>query len=241
MKMSRILKAVTFDFWDTLAFATDYTNVRIDFLMNLLEKEGFSQEKALIKDAYLSAQKAFYNTWKYEQRYFSAQERTDIVLSELKITLPEELKHTITKEFEEIVLRVPPPIMHDAETVLKLLHERYKIGLICDSGMSPGNVLRRILKKQKLLMYFHSMVFSDEIGYTKPHAKIFGRALEKLQALPEEVVHIGDLLTTDIAGAQAYGMKAIWFNWKNDKKEKETNIVPDYEIKRLTELLPLFA
>ncbi len=241
MKMSRMLKAVTFDFWDTLVYATDYTNARIDFLTNFLGKEGFSQEKELIKVAYLSAQKAFYNTWKHEQRYFSAGERIDIVLRELKITVSEESKHAIIKEFEEIVLRVPPLIMHDAETVLQSLHERYTIGLICDSGMSPGNILRRILKKQKLLKYFHATVFSDEIGYTKPHTKIFGRALEKLQVRPDEVAHIGDLLATDIAGAQAYGMKAIWYNWKNDKNENEMNIVPDYEIKKLTQLLQLLA
>ena len=126
--MSRMLKAVTFDFWDTLVYATDYSNVRINFLTEFLEKEGFSQEKELIKAAYLSSQKAFYNTWKYEQRYISATERTEIVLRELKTALSEELKRTIVKEFEEIVLRVPPLIMNDAETVLQSLHERYKIG-----------------------------------------------------------------------------------------------------------------
>ena len=241
MIMSRLLKAVTFDFWDTLFYATDYTNGRINFLTAFLEKEGFFQERKSVKTAYLVSQNVFYNTWKYEQRYISAAERTEIVLAELKITLSEELKRRVIKEFEEIILRVPPPIMHDAETVLQSLHRRYKIGLICDSGMAPGNILTRILKKHKILKYFHSTVFSDEIGYTKPHAKIFGHALEKLQLFPEEVAHVGDLLSTDVAGAQAFGMKAIWYNWKDDNNEKKMKIAPDYVIKKLPQLYQILT
>jgi len=239
--MRRILKAVTFDFWDTLFYTTDYTNARISFLTGFLEKEGFFQEKKSIKAAYLVAHNTFYNTWKNEQRYISAAERTEIILTELKISLSEELKRRIIKEFEEIILRVPPLIMHDAETVLQSLHGRYKIGLICDSGMSPGNILTRILKKHKILKYFHSTVFSDEIGHTKPHAKIFRHALEKLQLFPEDVAHVGDLLSTDVAGAQAFGMKAVWYNWKNDKNEKKMNIAPDYVINKLPQLLQLLT
>jgi len=109
--------------------------------------------------------------------------------------------------------------------------------LICDSGMSPGRILRKVLESHNLLKYFNCTVFSDEMGCTKPNPIIFKKALKKLNAEPVEAIHIGDLLLTDIAGAKAVGMKAVWFNWKNELRRVGIDIQPDYEIHKLSELL----
>lgn len=67
----------------------------------------------------------------------------------------------------------------------------------------------------------------------------FSKALEKLKVKPPEAMHIGDLLETDIAGAKAIGVKTVWFNWKSEQKKSKTNIVPDYEIDKLSQLLQI--
>lgn len=234
-----MIKAITFDFWETIVGAIDYTDVRINFLANTLEIEGFSKNRKLIKDAYLSSQKAFYSAWKNEQKYISAVERTESILKTLEINLSHKSKHNIIKRFEEIVLLAPPPLMNDSETVLKSLYDNYRIGLICDSGMSPGKILRKVLEYHNVLKYFCCTIFSDEIGRNKPNPIVFRQALKKLEVKPTEAIHVGDLLETDIAGANAIGMKTVWFNWKNKSKKSKTNVLPDYEINSLSQILQI--
>lgn len=235
-----MLKAITFDLWNTIFDVIDYTEERIDFLAQFLTKNGFSCDKELIRGAYLSALKFFTDTWKNEQRYISAGERVEHTLGALGIELPITSKKVIVKEFEEIVLNNPPQLIDGVAGVIKLLHENYKLGLICDSGMSPGKILRNILKIHKILKYFSCTIFSDEIGYTKPNPIIFKKALEELDVKPAEVMHVGDLLRTDVAGAKAVGMKAVWLNWKKEQGCGQ-NIIPDYEIHSLAELLTILT
>lgn len=234
-----MVKAITFDFWETTVGTIDYTDVRINFLANTLEMEGFSKNRKLVRDAYLSAQKAFYNAWKNEQKYISALERTESILKTLEINLSHKSKHNIIKRFEEIALLAPPPLMNDSEMVLKSLYDNYRIGLICDSGMSPGKILRKVLEYHNVLKYFCCTIFSDEMGRNKPNPIVFRQALKKLEVNATEAIHVGDLLETDIAGANAIGMKTVWFNWKNKSKKSKTNIVPDYEIDKLSQLLQI--
>ena len=46
----------------------------------------------------------------------------------------------------------------------------------------------------------------------KPAAAPFQRAVELCGGDPQRWVHVGDGLDTDVAGAQACGMKAVWIN-----------------------------
>ncbi|MBZ0305595.1 MAG: HAD-IA family hydrolase, partial [Anaerolineae bacterium] len=89
-------------------------------------------------------------------------------------------------------------------------------------------------------------ISAADIGYLKPHVRIFEAALHQLQARPEEVVFIGDSLRADIAGAQAAGMKAIWRKTENRISEFDSRvdrdgrvIVPDGTIVTLAELYPI--
>lgn len=59
---------------------------------------------------------------------------------------------------------------------------------------------------------FASVVISAEVGFAKPDPAIFRVALETLDVSPENICHVGDNLTTDVAGAQAAGLRAIWLN-----------------------------
>jgi putative hydrolase of the HAD superfamily len=54
-----------------------------------------------------------------------------------------------------------------------------------------------------------AVIDSARVGAAKPDPRIFAVALEQVGARPQEVVHIGDRLATDIAGARAAGIAAI--------------------------------
>lgn len=59
---------------------------------------------------------------------------------------------------------------------------------------------------------FAFIVHAEKLGEMKPAAAPFRHAVELSGGDPARWVHVGDGLDTDIAGAQACGMKAVWIN-----------------------------
>jgi putative hydrolase of the HAD superfamily len=60
-----------------------------------------------------------------------------------------------------------------------------------------------------LLEHVEAVVSSGDAGVAKPDPRIFERALELAGAEPDEVVHVGDSIDNDVAGARAAGLRAI--------------------------------
>jgi len=103
-----------------------------------------------------------------------------------------------------------------AERLLRFLKEReYKIGLVCNTGRTPGIVIREILQKLGLLQYFDVLMFSNEYGLLKPRPEIFLEALSRINVEPSEAVHIGDRPDLDILGAKKARLKAIHLRLTN--------------------------
>ena len=65
---------------------------------------------------------------------------------------------------------------------------------------TTGRGLRYLLQRQGLLRYFNYMLFSDEIGASKPEPEVFRRAALGLGAAPFQIVHIGDRESNDVIG-----------------------------------------
>jgi putative hydrolase of the HAD superfamily len=84
-----------------------------------------------------------------------------------------------------------------------------RLGLVCNTGRTPGRMLRVVLERLGLSPHLAVLTFSDEIGLRKPHAEIFLRTLGALGVEPREAVHVGDNLAADVAGARGVGMGGI--------------------------------
>ncbi len=235
-----MVDAVTFDLWNTLLCDRHYGDYRINLLTRILRNEGFSRDRQVARAAYSSMIDYFNEAWRRERRHVPAEDLTEFVLGRLEVHLPNDLKSALVKGFEEAIFHDPPPLMKYAEEVLKSVHRRHRIGLISNSGVTPGRILRRVLRDHRVLQYFSCTVFSDEVGYHKPHPAIFRRAVEELQVEVSEVMHVGDLVEVDVAGAKAIGMKAVWFN--NTERQyqiDEMEFTPDYEIVTLSQVMEI--
>ena len=64
------------------------------------------------------------------------------------------------------------------------------------------------------------MFTSEQAKYSKPRKEIFQYALDKIGLKPEEVIHIGDSLESDVKCPGQAGIKSIWLN-------REGKAVPD--------------
>jgi FMN phosphatase YigB (HAD superfamily) len=116
----------------------------------------------------------------------------------------------------EVELTLAPRI---GATLERLAGEGLALGIVCDAGFTGGAILRAFLADQGLLAFFSGWGFSDEIGAYKPAPEIFAAALGMLGAEPAEAVHIGDLRRTDVAGARAFGMGTIRYRELADDPE----------------------
>jgi len=99
----------------------------------------------------------------------------------------------------------------DIRETLGELRRRFPLAIICDTGYSSGHVLRKFMEERGLIEYFSVLTFSDEQPHSKPHRSAFESTVRAAGGRLEDSVHIGDTQRTDIAGAQACGMKAILF------------------------------
>ena len=227
-----MLRAVTFDFWATLyqdAYARDE---RLDLLAEVLAHHGQPRPRATLEAAYEDAWTEWTRIWQEEHRSVTADRWLRHMLASLDVALAEETVASLRRPFEEIHLLgdQPRPVPGVTE-VLPRLARRYRLGLISDVGLTPGRVLRQILRRDGLLSYFQALTFSDDTGATKPEPEQFTRTLAALDVQPAEAAHIGDLPETDLAGARAVGMRAILFlgvNRREDGRPLADAVFEDY-------------
>ncbi len=87
---------------------------------------------------------------------------------------------------------------------------------------------------------FDAVVISGEVGVAKPDSSVFGLALDMLDVEREHVWHVGDNLMTDVAGAKAAGLTAVWLN-RGGLSRSDGEPEPDVEIRSLSDLMTLLA
>jgi putative hydrolase of the HAD superfamily len=218
------MKLVTFDFWNTLFHDRNEhlrNQKRIAFAFNLLRKYRDALAVSDVEAAFAAAARDFNRQWE-ELRAARMDRYARVLLSELKLEISPEDSATLVRFFETVLLEFPPQIIPQAAESIQYAGRRMKVGLISDTGYSPGSTLRQILGSHGLEHHFHSFSFSDETGYLKPRPETYRRILEELEIRPEDAVHVGDLEHTDIAGAKEMGMKAIKYIGANKEAVRES-------------------
>ena len=103
----------------------------------------------------------------------------------------------------------PPPetMPHVREALEAMQQAGYRLGVICNTGMAGGRVLRQVLEHHGLLQYFAATVFSNQFGWSKPHPSIFFHTLWQLGEIPPNAaLHVGDAEELDVEGARAAGL-----------------------------------
>ncbi|MPS71589.1 MAG: phosphoglycolate phosphatase [Chryseobacterium sp.] len=108
---------------------------------------------------------------------------------------------------------IPLIIWKDIDHLLKKIKEKEKTAsILSNTAFIHGDSLRKVLRQLELEQYFSFMIFSDEIGMSKPNIKIFEYLYKKTQELRplhrSQIIHLGDSKIADQNGALSYGMNA---------------------------------
>jgi putative hydrolase of the HAD superfamily len=125
--------------------------------------------------------------------------------------------------------------------LLKTLHAAgYKLAII--TNYNADRVFQRTIDYLGIRPYLDICLSSASVEYRKPDTKIFTIALERWDALPYEVVVVGDSLADDIAGGIELGALTVLIEQSTmpqiafSNEQLASQVHPDARITDLTEL-----
>lgn len=140
-----------------------------------------------------------------------------------------------TQDLYAYKLSLEHPFMEGGQELLSKLYGKFKM-YIASNGIAI--VQDRRIRDTGIAKYFDGIFISQRIGHNKPSREFFDACFATIEGFdPSRAIIVGDSLTSDISGGKNAGILTCYFNPK--KKQNTTDIIPDYEISSLAELLPL--
>ncbi len=249
-----MIEAITFDFWDTLAIddsdeakrkalgLPSKQDARIQLFIDKVTAHHPEITARRAKQAYKRANERFRKIWHDEHRTPSVATRISYAYEELGLMpkaggyarLLREIDELI-REIEVMEIRIPPDFVPGLDSTLYQLAQEYRLGIVSDTIHTNGRGLRGLLAQRGILNYFSHLVFSDEVGISKPSPLVFRQAAIGLDIPPERIVHVGDRESNDVEGPLAIGMKALLFIGAIDRRVNEKTRAHDF-FKHFSEL-----
>ena len=245
------ITAVTFDLWQTLLLDNRDLGraralIRLEGAQNAIASFGESYDLEHIREAYRACNRECRRI-REEFLDVSFREQVEIFINNIDNGLVERLDEETILEVVRTYADsfwVHPPVPHtDAQAVLRDVKDMgLGIGLISNTGMTPGETFRQYMDQQGLLKYFDVLTFSDEVKISKPSEEIFHMTLSSLGATPAQTVHVGDHVKNDVVGANRCGLKTVWitgFYENEDPSDPDTQ--PDETVDSLGQVAQAIA
>lgn len=241
-----VLKGATFDWWGTIAAVpaheedTAMRELRISRLDEILRRNGIDSDRSVLYRAYDRQGELLEAAWA-DQRELEPREQVQAFLRFAGIVRKDPwIPAAVADAFGSAILTRPPTLFpHIRDTLDELKGRGFAIGLISNTGRSWGRYLTMLQEALGIGKYFDVRVYSDEQRTRKPDPQMFEAALTRLRLKPDEVVHVGDDVTADVAVAKAVGMRAVWFNtgfWPGATTDRaDAEIVDHQELLRVLE------
>lgn len=246
-----MIKAIAFDLWETLITHTPEASraceqLRLERMERVLAERGFAATAEDIEQAY-------HHTWlRCHELYWSSdrdvpcRRQIDHFVEALGLELDDAVLAALENAYATVAVEIPPLIVLGADTMIPEIQDRgFRLGLISNTGRTPGYALRVILQRLGFAHRFDVMVFSNEHGECKPQRSIFEALRRSLEVDFDEILFVGDNLYVDIHGAQRCGMTAVHFVPPArgiavaPPVDHDLVIEPQATIRDLRELLPI--
>lgn len=218
-----MIKAVFVDFYGTVV---QEDGEIVDKICQVLYETGNAADVADIGKYWWNRFKTLYES-AYGGRF---RTQRDLEIQSLSDTI-EHFSSTadadvLGKEMFEYWMK--PPVFEESREFL----EKCPVPVYIVSNIDRDDIQRAL--------EFHGLspsgVFTSEDARSyKPRKELFELALRSTGLQPEQVLHIGDSLSSDVEGARAVGINAIWVN--RSRKEIPEGVV---SITNLREALAFF-
>lgn len=194
------IKALFVDFYGTIVHEDGEV---IKKITDIIQKTGVVEDKSEIdsfwwKDFQTMFQNSYGDTFETQR---ALEEKS------LEHTLAKFQSTANAKELSNLMFEhwIKPPIFEDS----KEFFEKSPVPIYIVSNIDTDDINQAI--------EYHNLkpagVFTSEDARAyKPRKELFELALEKTGLAPEEVIHIGDSISSDVKGASALGICTLWLN-----------------------------
>jgi putative hydrolase of the HAD superfamily len=236
-----MIEAITFDFWDTIAVddsdepkrrrlgLPSKAEARVQMFVEHIGEHYPHIPPARAADAYRRANERFRHDWHTLHFTPSVRQRINFAYECLEIRpapggyarLLRQVD-TLARAIETMEVRIAPDFAPQVHWALQTLAKDHQLGIISDAIHTTGHGIRHLLYQHGLGHYFRFMIFSDEVGASKPSPKVFRYATQAIGLPPEKFVHIGDRESNDVVGPLAVGMRSILFTGVVDRGSERT-------------------
>lgn len=217
--LARLPLAVSFDCWSTLLAEEDWPwahSLRVMALQDAAREAGLEVSRERAEEAFRAAWGRHMTLWE-EGEVSGSAEVAEWGLAELGLPDTHPAFEHLVRRYEEASHTSNVVALDGARELLAaLVADGRPSVLVCDTGLTPGRVVRRLLDRAGLLEHLRVLAFSDEVGAPKPDPRPFRAAIEPLGIEPDQVLHVGDLRRTDVAGARALGMQTVRIRARHD-------------------------
>jgi putative hydrolase of the HAD superfamily len=164
--------------------------------------------------------------WKrYREEQVSKEQlrrgRLQDTFSNFEMTLPLGVIDALAESYIH-ELPLDNHLFDGTEALLEYLFEKYSLHIITN-GFREVQHLK--LKNSGIKKYFSTITTSEEVGLKKPNPVIFKTALKKAGVVPESSIMIGDTFEADILGAEAVGMKTLFYNYRREALPAKYTVV----------------
>jgi len=218
-----MIKAVCFDFFNTLAYFDPPRDKTYAHIANELGVDSTPEgvaEALPVADAYWRTEnfKAPIRQREQEGKIAVYKEYGIRILAGTNAT-PDQALQMLVKAFSTgFVFKA----FKDALPALKLVKDKkLTAGLISNVGQEIDSYCTDL----GFDLYLDFKVTSFEVGYDKPRPEIFHLALARAGAKADEAVYIGDQYDQDILGARAVGMKAVLIDRNHTSKKYDCPVI----------------
>ncbi len=209
-----MLRALTFDYWDTLyegGALPERIALRRTAVGALLGAYGRALPDEQLRALYEESGREAERWWSEEHRGYRTDERLRWILERAAVTPRDECRHlaAAADAVDNALLMLPPAMLAGAWQMLRSLSRQFTLAVISDTGFASGRAQDRLLEKDAARDFFAATVYSMDVGHAKPRPEIFAAAVGTLGLAPGEILHIGDNERTDVRGALAAGFRAV--------------------------------
>jgi len=111
-----------------------------------------------------------------------------------------------------------------AAEALAALQPVWILALATNANDSDEADIRAALQRVNLDQFLDRIYCSKNVGHKKPSAAFYQYILEDLRLTYRSVCMVGDNYEVDVLGANACGMRAIWFN-EHSRELRENDLL----------------
>jgi putative hydrolase of the HAD superfamily len=172
-----------------------------------------------------------------EGRETSTRHRFTRLLERLEVSAP-GLSDQLT-EVHMATLQGVVAVPDHHEPLLRELAANLRVGLC--SNFTHAQTALDVVDRAGFREHFAAIAISETVGWRKPRKEIFQAVLDELEVAPDEVLHVGDSLRADVAGAAPVGMRTAWITRRVRDPEarlrEHEGPAPDHQVADLSEIL----